>query len=251
MLFRFGSLTGLPIEATNGEVGEIKDAFFDDHLWAMRYLVVDAGSWLRGRKALISPVALKKIDWQRNLVQVGLTQQQVKESPDIDTDKPVSRQQEADLLDHYGYPYYWTGPALGGTAGYPSNPPGPLPPATHLPGRQGATPTDAHLRSTKEVTGYRLQTSNDSMVHVEDFLFDTVTWAIRYLVVDIRNWLPDKHVVIPQQWITSVAWNDRVVNVDVTRRILQAAPDYESSIEFSSTHETDLFRHYHREGYSQ
>jgi uncharacterized protein YrrD len=221
MLFRFGSLTGLPIEATNGEVGKIKDAFFDDHLWAMRYLVVGAGSWLRGRKALISPVALKKIDWQRNLVQVGLTKQQVKESPDIDTDKPVSRQLEADLLDHYGYPHYWTGPA------------------------------DTHLRSTKEVTGYRLQASNDSMVHVEDFLFDTVTWAIRYLVVDIRNWLPGKHVVIPQQWITSVAWDDRVVNVDVTRRILQAAPDYESSIEFSSTHETDLYRHYHREGYSQ
>ena len=221
MLFRFGSLTGLPIEATDGEVGGIKDAFFDDQRWAMRYLVVDAGSWLRGRKALISPIALKKIDWQRNLVQVGLTKQQVKESPDIDTDKPVSRQQEADLLDHYGYPYYWTGPVLGG------------------------------LRSTKEVTGYRLQASNDSMVHVEDFLFDTVTWAIRYLVVDIGNWLPGKHVVIPQQWITSVVWNDRVVNVDVTRRILQAAPDYESSIEFSSTHETDLYRHYHREGYSQ
>jgi uncharacterized protein YrrD len=221
MLFRFGSLTGLPIEATDGEVGRIKDAFFDDHLWAMRYLVVDAGSWLRGRKALIAPIALKRIDWQRNSVQVGLTKQQVKESPDIDTDKPVSRQQEADFLDHYGYPYYWTGPA------------------------------DPHLRSTKDVTGYGLQTSNDSMVDVEDFLFDTVTWAIRYLVVDIRNWLPGKHVVIPQQWITSVAWNDRVVNVDVTRRILQAAPDYESSIEFSSTHETDLYRHYHREGYSQ
>lgn len=223
MLFRFGSLTGLPIEATNGEVGKIKDAFFDDHLWVMRYLVVDAGSWLRGRKALISPIALTEIDWQRNLVQVGLTKQQVKESPDIDTDKPFSRQQEADLLDHYGYPHYW----------------------------RSATPTDPRLRNTKEVTGYRLQASNDSMVHVEDFLFDTVTWAIRYLVVDIRNWLPGKHVVIPQQWITSVAWDDRVVNVDVTRRILQAAPDYESSIEFSSTHETDLYRHYHREGYTQ
>ena len=251
MLFRFGSLNGLPIEATDGEVGRIKDAFFDDHRWAMRYLVVDAGTWLAGRKVLISPIAVKKIDWQRNVVQVELTQQQVKESPSVDTDKPVSRQHEADFLDHYGYPYYWTGLALWGTASYPVSPVGPTPPAINAPRKHGAAPTDPHLRSTKEVTGYRLQTSNDSMGHVEDFLLDTVSWAIRYLVADTRNWLPGKHVVIPPQWITNVDWSERVVNVDVTRETVEAAPEYQSSIEFSRAHETNLYRHYHRDGYWQ
>jgi hypothetical protein len=89
------------------------------------------------------------------------------------------------------------------------------------------------------------------MVEIEDFLFDTVGWAVRYLVVGMQNCLPGKHVVIPSQWITSVNWQERIVNVDVTRRILAAAPEYEPSIEFSHAHETNLHRHYHRHGYWQ
>jgi uncharacterized protein YrrD len=251
MLFRFGSLNGMPLEATDGEVGRIKDALFDDHRWAMRYLVVDARTWLAGRKVLISPIALKKIDWQRNVVQVDVTRQQIEESPSVDTDEPVSRRHEADFLDHYGYPYYWSGPALWGSASHPVNPARGRQPANDKLGMRGVAPIDPQLRSTTEVAGFRLQTSGDPMVHVEDFLFDTVTWAIRYLVVDTRNWLPGKHVVIPPQWITSVDWNKRVVNVDVTRRTLEAAPEYQSSIEFSSAHETNLHRHYHRDGYWQ
>jgi hypothetical protein len=251
MLFRFGSLNGMPIEAADGEIGRITDAFFDDHRWAMRYLVVDSGRWLAGRKVLLSPVALKVIDWQRNQVQVDLTRQQIEDSPNIDTDKPISRQSEADFLDHYGYPFYWSGPALWGIASYPASPVGRRSPATATLGRRSRLPADLNLRSTLKVTGFRLQTSDGPTVHVEDFLFDTLSWAIRYLVVDTRNWLPARHLVIPVQWITNVNWQERVVIVDVTRRTLEAAPEYQSSLEFSSVHETNLHRHYHREGYLQ
>jgi hypothetical protein len=251
MLFRFGSLNGMPMETADGEVGRIKDALFDDYRWAMRYLVVDAKTRLARRRVLISPIALKKIDWQRNVVQVDITQQQIEASPNVDTDKPVSRRHEADFLDHYGYPYYWSGPELWGSAPHPVNPAGRRATASEIPNRHGTPPTDPHLRSTMDVTRYRLQTSDDALVHVEDFLFDTLTWAIRYLVVDTRNGLPGKHVVIPPQWITSVDWNERVANVDVKRRTLEAAPEYQSSIEFSTAHEVNLQRHYHREGYWQ
>jgi uncharacterized protein YrrD len=251
MLYRFENLNGLPLEATDGEVGRIKDVYFDDHRWAVRYLVVDTGSWLVGRKVLISPISVNKIDWERKVVQVALTKQQVEESPNVDTDKPVSRQHEADFFDYYGYPYYWTGPALWGTASYPVSPVGPIPPATNAPGRHGEAPTDPRLRSAKEVTGYRLETTDDSMGHIEDFLLDAESWAIRYLVVDTRNWLPGKHVVIPPQWIKDVDWNERMVNVDVSRDTVQAAPEYQSSMEFSRAQETSLYGHYRRTAYWQ
>jgi hypothetical protein len=101
------------------------------------------------------------------------------------------------------------------------------------------------------VTGYRIQATDESIGHVEDFLLDSVSWAIRYLVVDTRNWLPGKHVVISPQWVKGVDWSERVVNVDVTRDTLQGAPEYHSSTEFSRAQETNLHRHYHREVYWQ
>jgi uncharacterized protein YrrD len=251
MLYGFEKLNGLAAEATDGNVGKVQDIYFDDHRWAVRYLVVETGSWLAGHKVLISPISVKSIDWEMNVVQVGLTQQQVRASPNIDTDKPVSRQHERDFFDYYGYPYYWSGPGLWGTASYPVNPVGPIPPVTNSLDARGEAPTDPHLRSAQEVTGYRLHTTGDSIGHVEDFLLDSVSWAIRYLIVDTHNWLPGKHVIIPPQWIKDVDWNERVVNVDVTRDTVQAAPEYHSAIELSRAQETNLYRHYHRESYWQ
>jgi sporulation protein YlmC with PRC-barrel domain len=251
MLYRLEKLIGMEIAASDGEIGRVKDVYFDDHRWTVRYLVVETGSWLSGRKVLISAIPVGSIDWERSLVQVALTKQQVVASPNIDTDKPVSRQHESDFCDYYGYPYYWTGPFLWGMTPYPVSPVGPIPPAQNAPGKHGQAPIDPHLRSAQEVTGYRLETTNDSVGHVQDFLLDNASWSIRYLVIDTRNWLPGKHVVIPPQWIKGVDWMERVVSVDVTRDTVQAAPEYHSARDFSRRHETDLYKHYQRPGYWQ
>jgi uncharacterized protein YrrD len=249
MLYGLKKLPGLSIEATDGEVGRVKDVYFDDHRWVVRYLIVDTGSWLAGRKVLISPISVQSIDWDNHTAQVNSTRQKMRASPNIDTDKPVSRQHERDFFDYYGYPYYWSGPGIWGTASYPVSPVGFTPPVTNSAGIHGETLPDPHLRSAQEVTGYQLQATNDSIGHVEDLLFDPESWAIRYLVVDTRNWLPGRHLVIPPQWIKDVDWSERVVNVDVTREMVQQAPEYHSTLEFSRTHETDLYQHYHRQGY--
>jgi hypothetical protein len=251
MLYRLGKFLGSPISAADGEIGKIKDVYFDDQRWAVRYLVVDTGGWLAGRKVLISAISVGNIDWATSVVQVGLTRPQVEASPPIDTDKPVSRQHEADFFDYYGYPYYWGGPDLWGAGSYPVNPIGVVPSSTNAPGKYGKAPIDPHLRSAHEVTGYRLHTSNAPIGHIEDFLLDDVSWEIRYLVVNTRNWLPGKRVVIPPQWIKQVDWSERAVDVDVTRETIQAAPEYHAATDFSRTHEVKLYRHYHRPGYWQ
>ena len=107
MLHNLKDLKGCAIDALNGEIGTVKDFYFDDEKWVVRYLIVETGSWLSSRKVLISPMAIKQLNVNEKTLSVGITVNQVKNSPNIDTDKPVSRQHEADHLDYFGYPYYW------------------------------------------------------------------------------------------------------------------------------------------------
>src|SRR2546428_4906099 len=108
MLRAVSEMKGLNIAATDGDIGSVKDFSFDDRTWTMRYLVVDTGSGLRGRQVLISPMAIRRSTADQ--VFLGLTKDEVENSPPVDTDKPVDRQQETTLSQYYRYPYYWEGP---------------------------------------------------------------------------------------------------------------------------------------------
>ncbi len=120
MLRSTKDLQGYAIHATDGTIGHLKDFYFDDEMWIVRYLVVDTGKCLEGRKVLISPIAIGQPNWEENVLPVTLTKEQVKNSPDIDTDKPVSRQHEIHYFGYYGYPFYWGGTGLWGTEIYPN-----------------------------------------------------------------------------------------------------------------------------------
>ena len=120
MLTNATHLKGLVIRATDGELGTVDQFYFDDETWAIRYLTVETGGWLGGRRVLISPISVVHTDWQAKRLDVALTKKQVENSPDIDTHQPVSRQHEAAYLGYYGYPYYWGGPYLWGPAFYPA-----------------------------------------------------------------------------------------------------------------------------------
>lgn len=250
MLYRMEKLIGMTIGASDGEIGKIKDIYFDDARWAARYLVVDTGGWLEQRNVLFSPFSIERIDWDLRIVHVRLTRQQVRSSPSYDTDKPVSRQHEMEFLAYYGYPGYWGGPLLWGAIPYPVMPVHALPPVNEaLPEDAEAAPLDSHLRSAVEVTGYNLRATDDTIGHLQDFMIDDQSWAIRYIVVDTRNWWPGKHVVIPPQWIRQLDWSENVVNVDVSRDTVRQAPEFDPALEFSRDYETSLHRHYRRPGY--
>jgi len=112
MLTNATHLKGLVVRATDGELGSVEQFYFDDETWAIRYLIVEAGGWLGGRRVLISPFSVVYTDLLDKRLDVALTKKQVEHSPDIDTHQPVSRQHEAAYLGYYGYPYYWGGPYL-------------------------------------------------------------------------------------------------------------------------------------------
>ena len=186
MLRNVTDLRGCAIRATDGVIGRVDDLYFDDEDWAIRYLVVDTGGWLTGRRVLISPIAIGHPDGLDQRLPVSLTKAQVENSPDIDTQKPVSRQQEAAHLGYYGYPYYWGGGGLWGMGAYPGGLTleGQIEADMKSRGTRAASPSDdCHLRSCHAVIGHHIHATDGDIGHVEDFLVDEQTWAIRYLIV--------------------------------------------------------------------
>jgi uncharacterized protein YrrD len=232
MMNSVSHLNGATVTAVDGAIGHIRQVFFDDQRWAIRYLVADTGKWLAGREVLISPYSVKQpLDTAKN-VDVTLTRQQVQDSPNIDTHQPISRRHEREYVDYYTYPAYWGGDAMWAMSAMPLVPPALQAPVESQAERErldkDVPSEDVHLRSSANVTGYDVQATDDSIGHVEDFLFDDETWAIRYLVIDTRNWWPGgKRVLVGTHWIDRIDWADRTVVVRLTRDQVKNGPRYE------------------------
>lgn len=253
MLHRISTLLGSTIRARDGDVGRLGDLYFDDRSWLVRYLVVDAGTWLFGRHVLISPDEVGMPYWGERIITVKLTREQVENSPDVDIHQPVSRQQLSELHEYYTWPIYWTGPAVAGTA-----PLGPYP-ATSTAAAAGEQATDVepptpeeeedlHLRSVKEVTGYGIHAKDGEIGHADDFILDDSDWFIRYVVVDTGRWLPGRKVLVAPEWIESIAWLERMIAVKLSRRQVEESPDYDPDSPVAPDYEDRLHRHYGQRG---
>ena len=262
MLRSVNDLKNFVIGATDGEIGHVKDFFFDDERWVVRYLVVETGDWLSSRKVLISPFAIGRPQWAEKIMPVSITQEQVKNSPDVDTERPVSRQHELQYTGYYGYPYYWDGAGLWGAGLYPDmmmlgyggygSPSAAQMQEAESQARAEAVrheSDDPHLRSCKAVTGHHIHATDGDIGHVQGFLVEDGTWAIRYLIVDTSNWWLGHQVLIAPQWIKAVSWSQATVSVDLTRQAVQDAPPYDPAVLLDRKQELQIYAHHRRLAY--
>lgn len=221
------------IGTVDGTAGTVSDFLFDDKERVVRYVVVNSGSWLLGREALISPVAVDSIDNDDRMLKTILSKAAIEDAPGIETDQPVSRQYEMELASYYDWPVYWA----------------PMPPS-NVPGlaatEVAVKSCDQHLRSTKEVIGYSINCIGDSMGHVEDLIVDLDSWIVRYLVIDTSNWLPGKKVIVGFDWLTDIRWDEQAVFVDLTRKQIETAPAWDPRIPVNRDYETTLHDYYGR-----
>lgn len=262
MLRNLKTLENYTIKAADGEIGHVKDFYFDDNTWAVRYFVVDAGTWLSSRKVLISPISIRHPDWLQQTLPASITKQQVKNSPAFETNLPVSRQKEEQYMAYYAYPYYWEGAGLWGEGLYPyALAPGYLGGDINNNERQRELEAymdyernrdrsaDLHLRSCNAVTGYHIHATDGDIGHVSGFLVDEETWAIRYLVVDTSNWWLGHQVLVAPPWITGVHWSNQKVSISLSRDAIKNAPRYDPAVDWSPDQEVQLYRHYGRSGF--
>jgi hypothetical protein len=220
-------LFGHPLGAADGDIGHIKDFYFDDALWVVRYLVADTGTWITGRLVLISPMALGGFEESEKALRVNLTRKQIENSPSTEAHKPISRLYEQEYHQYYNWPFYWQGGALWGISDFPSIPPLPItPPVTGSPAPK---PEDAHLNSARAVLGNSARAVDKDVGTVADFLLDDRTWTITGVVIDTGHWLPGrKSVVVPGQ-VGRISWDESKVFLKTTSLALERAPAYEAA----------------------
>lgn len=253
MLRSLKELKGYSIRATDGEIGSIADFYFDDGVWLVRYVVVDTGKWLPGRQVLLSPVSAGTPDWEEKSIPVHLTRNQVEDSPDIETDQPISRQIERQLSSHYGWPVYWGDPFLSqGLAASPLGAAG-VGPSVEAPPEetteQATVTGDPHLRSLSEVLGYQLEATDGEIGKADDFIVDDADWQVRYLVADTGSWLSSRKVVFAVQWVLAIEWKDARIHVDLTRDAIRSSPPFAPSAPVNREYEVRLYDYYGRPSY--
>lgn len=248
MLIKASLIKGCGIAASDGHLGTVAEVLFDDATWVVRWLVVDTGHWLPGRKVLLPPSALGPIDPTGQAFPVKLTMQQVKDSPSAERDRPVSRQMETDIYDHYGWAPYWASDLYMGGYGYLGGAmaaPSPLEVRHREDDSTHQYDGDPHLRSMEAVTGYHIHATDGEIGHVEDFLMEETDWHIHYIVIDTRNWWPGKQVLISPRSARQIDWTHKRIDLGVDRQTVKDSPPYDAATTVDHVYE-DNFRSYYR-----
>ena len=243
------SLIGYLMGAADGEIGKVKDFYFDDKTWTIRYLIVETGDWLSDRKVLISPQALLSTNWENGTFPINLTKEQIENSPDIDTDMPVSRQQEIQLYEHYPWTNYWgSGMGVGGmgTSGMimpmRESVAEEIDEKNHLYDKESHG--DHHLRSAETVIGYKIKAKDGDIGDIEDFIIDDISWELIFLVVDTGHWFPGKKVLLSPKWIKEIKWDVSSIVIDRSEHQVKNSPDYYPHQLINEVYEKNFYDYY-------
>jgi hypothetical protein len=220
MLINIKKLYGKKLAAKDGEIGHVKDLYFDDITWAVRYVVVDSGSWLEGRLVLLSPHSFGHVDPEREALPILLSRERVKNSPPIESHLPISRQYEQEFYRYYGWPEYWQGGQLWGMGAFPAVVPIPVPlPEDNTP----RTANETHLQGTRSIEGYRVEAADGPVGEVADLMLEVSDWSIRDVVVEAGHWYSGKKVRVTTGKIDRISYEDSSVYVNLTRGDIQRA----------------------------
>lgn len=238
---RVRDISSLALYAIDGQVGSVQQLYFDDQNWKVRYLIINTGGWLSARNVLIAPIAVAGIDDAGASMRINLRKDQIEQAPPIEKAKPISRQYEEAYHEYFQWAPYWQSEStVLGT---------PIPYSERLTMRLNEpifseSPEKSHLRSSAEVTGYRIHAQDGEIGHIEDLVIDDEGWVVRYVEVDTRNWLPGKKVLVPTVRIKQIDWQSRSVVMSLTRHAIQSAPAYDPSMLLTPDYEIELFKYY-------
>lgn len=243
MLTKVKYLKNYTLKCKDGELGKIKEVYFDDQNWDVRYFVVNTGVWLIGRTVLVSPLAVVSFDEEKEEIEVNLTKSQIENSPVLESDKPVSEQYQMEYNAYYSYPLFMGALTVGGALPYKP---------IHVKETKAFDRTDVieewdqHLRSSQVVHGYDAKSLNDSIGYVDDFIVDTTTWKMKYLIIDTKLILKGKKYLVSTLWINHISWHESIVFINLSGDEIEGSPDYSDDMIIDRTYETGLHDHYNQ-----
>jgi hypothetical protein len=228
------SLIDFTTGATDGEIGDVKEFYFDDETWTIRYLKVGTDNWRSRGVVLISTSALLAPDWKNKLFPGDLSKEQIRNSPEMNKKFPVSGQQEIRLNQYYPWASYWE---VGEWASVPLLSINISTKESEVQKQPKVIDRDKHLRSTDRVIGYNIKTI---VGDVEDFFIDTSNWSIQHMIVDAGNWFPGKKVTISPDLIKEINWEISGVIINASVEHVKNNPEYDAYKQLSTAYESIL-----------
>ena len=237
MLRNVKDLRGYGIRASDSVIGKVDDFYFDDETWAIRYLVVDTGTWLSEQESahLAHRPRSRGLDGQAAACRPDEStgERSLTSTPKTGFTATRSRCTSVRRLSLL----------LGRrrAVGH-GHVPGSLTTEDRIEEQLKAhgtgptsTPNDCHLRSSNAVIGHHIGATDGEIGHLEDLLIDDHTWAIRYLIVNTSNWWSGHRVLVSPDCIRDVSWSEAKVSVGLTRQAVSDSPLYESTAQLEST----------------
>jgi hypothetical protein len=239
-LVKLNDLNAYNCEAADGKIGPYGDIYFDASRFAVRFLVVNTQEWLTGRKVLLSPFTIGTIDEQNQLIYIELDRQQIRNSPPLGADQPVTRRYEEQYFKYYGWPPYWDNISWPHTRLLRASSISATRPNRSLPSH-----SENHLHRASQILGYGVAVAEGRIGKLSDFVIDTHYWVIRYMEIDTRNYLNSKkYALITPSMLLGIDWPEKDISVDVSRKTMQNAPPYDVNKPISRDYESRLLNYY-------
>jgi hypothetical protein len=213
-------LHGCTLAGRDGSLGAVREMYFDEERWTIRYIVAELADDFEKHSAALSPVSVEDVDWKNSTILFALTREFVAESPHVEAGEPISRVKERQLNRYYGIPTYWNGVGLWGNHVYPGLLAGQSSVEEQPAGEQE---NGVRVHSATETFGYRIEAADGDIGHVDDLIVEERTWEIQFLVIDTQNWLPGGKVIVDTDWIDRVDWRGGTVSVSLPRNAIRGA----------------------------
>jgi uncharacterized protein YrrD len=189
--------------------GKVKDFFFDDRDWRLRYLVASLGSWGLGRRVLLPAEAFEGAHWMDRQVKVSLARNTVEESPPEGADQPRSRQHRVEVYQKVGKQPYRLAKV--------------------------ATSGDPHLRSFRKLKGYQVDSLVGEVGRIADLILNDDTDRICCLVVNTGGRLFGKKVLIATGQVDRIDMDNSRILVDLNRREIVTRMPYKPAAPVNHT----------------
>ncbi|MFG6120272.1 PRC-barrel domain-containing protein [Thalassobacillus sp. B23F22_16] len=261
MLYFASTLKNYNIQAKDGELGKVKDLYFDDRKWTVRYLVADTRKWLPGKKVVVSPSGVKAVDTEEQVIHVENNKEDIRNNAALEEKQDFSYEKEMELSDTFGWKQYWTGEFLWGGYLTPMDPmEEPARAAEPQTTKEPPINDNVHgrndkLRSTENIKGEFkhgvVHGENGKIGYIKDITIDEDTWRIRYLLVDTSEWSTKERVLLSPDWLQSVDWLANDFYIDLKLETIEEGPNYEKDQRVTKEFEEIIYQKYRKEPYWQ